>query len=433
MKCESSSTVCDEFMLERSKVSSDALLSKQLDVGMKSVSETRVELACATVLMLRREVHEAITATSREVLAAGGELISYDRASYDEVQITYRVSDKEQLAAIAKRLKDGSHTSMFGKADAGPRKIKNTEQALFLYARIGTDHILFEFPLVCWLQDMANTSGECYYRCAQMLTIDMELLKRQCGRSNRFCIADGHGGITRGEDGFSRSEASSLLRLTCKVHNVAGHREDVMYMVDDAVSHMIGGTKCLSSGATMVALRREASELLAEIIQFVDREPPSKNARQLKEVLDIFCDGQDDCSKLRRVILETLVSGDVHDHTIIIVYRGACRSYEDALEKFRTNLLPAIFGTYPPYFPRHRWVGQEYSTDWYGLGFALFGLFPRSFERLMIKMKFQGWPGPDLWECGELTMAPRQLNRNILADKLQAASKRRWVPLTSTT
>jgi hypothetical protein len=356
--------------------------SKTTGVGRKKLQRFESRLAMACILAERRHVFNFIGSVVQGVKAAGGQLVCFSESvRYDETPMRCRVNDTESLAMIAQLSQEVTASYLMDFKDSSVMKLCQSEFTVAMLVSIGTTFLFFQIPVTCWLQALDSTKAECMWQAQQDIRLHLDMFSKQFSRKQRICTSDGASAIAKCERGFVNGLVdTSLLHIICEIHVAAGLRSKTMRILDGAVSKAIHLALCLNFGSAMLSMRKQLRLFFRSNLKYVKGTPPPENLEKVKLLLDTFCSESDKPTRLRRTIIEILVTWDIHSTDITHICNGCCSSYEDCLSKFEGYFVQAVCGRAPHIYPRHRWTGQEKPINWIGLFEGISRLFSVVFQ-----------------------------------------------------
>lgn len=202
-------------------------------------------------------------------------------------------------------------------------------------------------------------------------------------RKVRLSTTDGDGAVAKAERGNLYAHVDrDLLHIDCRVvHRVPGFRKYTMLVMSSAVTALIRVALSLRFGNCIAHFRDEFRKLTGEILVYERGAPMPEHRASRAAIPDLYCPGRDRPSKLRRAIVEVLLTGDPFSHRLVHRCSGCCSGEADCRVKFQVYLTAALVGHTPRPFDRSRWTDQEHSLRWVGLLEANHRLFSRTYER----------------------------------------------------
>ena len=111
----------------------------------------------------------------------------------------------------------------------------------------------------------------------------------------------------------------------------------------------------------MTLFRNCAREVVRKQFRYRRGAVPAAHRTRLRSLLAVFAGGADKWSRLVRVVLEALCTGDVTGWVVehICVGPQCCLGEEECLDKFPTYFLAVLLGFMCPIFQRRRWEGRK--------------------------------------------------------------------------
>ena len=148
-------------------------------------------------------------------------------------------------------------------------------------------------------------------------------------------MTDGDGAVAKCERGFASVYGMSVLRSRCEVHYNANIRKKVLrpVVLDSTVSMLIHTSLSLNFNDNIGKFRQALAIVIQEGLVFRFGVPLASHGDKLRNLLLLFCNGDDIRSSLVRTILTTLITGDIESLVFEHVCPGCCVSREDCLQK----------------------------------------------------------------------------------------------------
>ena len=311
-------------------------------------------------------------------------LVCGKRRRYDETPMKVRVRQVPQDQAITQPDEAGLAA-----------KVYQTEYHVFMLIRREIDGALLEIAgrVPTWLQ-VVDANFKENVLATQLQVEDtiptLENFSKQFQLACTLPCTDGHASNTAAENLLLQARPGWVkLQTYCSVHQCSSATKYSMQLVDGHVSGMLAISIATRFSGAAQRLRVLLAEILSE--RLVVRHGPATHQSQLQQIYDAFLDGSVQTGKgnkkrvhlhkRQRLVLSTLLNGNIEDATAVWHWTEAPRSRDSVLQDMKKHLVPALIPFACPHLNRGSWLGHEDTLRWCGLLSCHHNLLHELFKR----------------------------------------------------
>lgn len=378
------------YLLEGRLQLSASAEGQALDTSRWALANIRPRLAAAALTHQRLSVLFVLVGICNALVdKPGSSLVCFfERCRYDETPMRARVADLHRPTSMQLAQERGQPNPLPPVCtDNSPQKLFQCEYMVAALIRTRRGYLLWEFPLVTPIQCLDSGRAECYFAALWRSRPNFDDVSRCFSHTMRLACTEGDAALKKTERAMGKQHphAGSILHTICQVHAAHNARKNVLALLDNTVSFLLSAAKALRLGASMSKFRKALRAVIREKLRFEPGVPPQQNLDKVTAILDVFVPGHDGRSRLRRSIVQSLITGDVDDERYIVhICPGCCSGYAECLQKFENFLVAALARSPPPMFPRPRWAQQEVAVQWLGLLECLHRLFSHAFLKFSL-------------------------------------------------